>query len=72
MAPDNSEEAYLHVLRVLLDAAIDTPVDLLLRGDNVTSLQRLRQLVKKPGLLICSLRWKDPNAGNKEKKLTDK
>jgi hypothetical protein len=38
-------------VRVLLDAAIDSPIDLLLRADNCTSIARLRQLIKIPGLL---------------------
>ena len=55
MAIDESEEAYNHhVVRVLLDAAIDYPIDLLLRAGNCTSIARLRQLIKKPGLLGLS------------------
>ena len=50
MAVDESKEAYIHVVRVLLDAAIDSPIDLLLRADNCTSIARLRQLIKIPGL----------------------
>ena len=50
MAIDESKEAYIHVVRVLLDAAIDSPIDLLLRADNCTSIARLRQLIKIPGL----------------------
>ena len=50
MAIDESKEAYIHVVRVLLDAAVDSPIDLLLRADNCTSIARLRQLIKIPGL----------------------
>ena len=50
MAIDESKEAYNHVVRVLLDAAIDSPINLLLRADNCTSIARLRQLIKIPGL----------------------
>ena len=50
MAIDESKEAYNHVVRVLLDAAIDSPIDLLLHADNCTSIARLRQLIKIPGL----------------------
>ena len=49
MAIDEGAEAYNHVVRVLLDAAIDYPIDLLLRADNCTSIARLRQLIKQPG-----------------------
>ena len=45
MAIDKSEEALNHVARVLLDAAIDSPVDLMLRAGNCTSIARLRQLI---------------------------
>jgi hypothetical protein len=40
MAVDESKEAYIHVVRVLLDAAIDSPIDLLLHADNCTSISR--------------------------------
>ena len=50
MAIDESKEAYIHVVRVLLDAAIDSPIDLLLRADNCTSIDRLRHLINQPGL----------------------
>ena len=54
MAIDEREEAYNHVVRVILDAAINSPIDLLLRADNCTSIARLRQLIKIPGLLDLS------------------
>ena len=50
MAVDESKEAYIHVVRVLFDAAVDSPIDLLLRADNCTFIARLRQLIKIPGL----------------------
>ena len=37
-------------MRVLLDAAVDSPIGLVLRADNCTSIARLRQLIKIPGL----------------------
>ena len=42
MAIDESKEAYNHVVRVLLEAAVDSPTDLLLRADNCASIARLR------------------------------
>ena len=57
MALDEREELYNHILRVLFDAAIDSPVDLLLHNDNCTSVERLRQLIKRPGLRRLSLRF---------------
>ena len=41
MALDETEEAYnhTHTVRVLLDAAIDSPFDLLLRADNSLTLK---------------------------------
>ena len=51
MTIDESDEAYNHVVRVLLDAAIDSPIDLLLCADNCTSIAaRLRHLINQPGL----------------------
>ena len=50
MAIDESEEAYNHVVRVILDAAIYSLIDLLVRADNCTSIARLRQLIKQPEL----------------------
>ena len=45
-------------MRVLLDAAIDSPIDLLLRDNNCTSIARLRQLIKIPGLLELSNKYR--------------
>ena len=56
-------------MRGLLSADIGTPIDILLRSDNVTSLRKLRQLIKKPGL--DNKLWKDPNDGDKEKELSE-
>ena len=51
MAIDASNEgAYNHIVRVLLDAATDSPIGLLLRADNCTSIARLRHLINQPGL----------------------
>ena len=58
MAIDERVEAYNHVVRVLLDAAIHSPIDLLLRADNCTSIARLRQLIKIPGLLGLSNKFR--------------
>ena len=70
-ASDSSKQAYLHIVKVLLDYAIDTPVHLFLWNENVTSHRKLRQLIKKPVLSIRSLMCKNQNDGNKEKKLTE-
>ena len=52
-------EAYNNFVRVLLEATIDSPIDLLLRDANCTSIAGLRQLIiiKKPGLLRLSRRF---------------
>ena len=50
MAIDESKVAYNHIVRVLLDATINSSVDLFFCADNCTSIARLRQLIKKPGL----------------------
>ena len=41
---------YEHIVRVLLQAEINTPIDILLWDANVTTLCTLRQYLKKPGL----------------------
>ena len=56
MAIDESKEAYIRVVRELLDATVDSPIDLLLRADNCTSIARLRQLIKIPGLHDCAVK----------------
>ena len=61
---------YSFIVRVLLDAPADSPIDLALRSDNRTNIHRLRDLLRKPGLIL-QLRWKDINDGNIEKRLTE-
>ena len=61
---------YSFIVRVLLDAPADSPIDLALRSDNRTDIYRLRDLLWKPGLIL-QLRWKDINDGNIEKRLTE-
>ena len=41
MAPEDSNQTYLHIVRVLLDAATDTPIDVLLWGEGITTLLKL-------------------------------
>ena len=60
---------YSFIVRVLLDAPADSPIDLALRSDNRTNMYRLRDLLRKPGLIL-QLRWKDIDDGNIEKRLT--
>ena len=48
---------YKHIVRVLLQAEIDTPIDILLWDANVATLRRLRQYLKKPGL--ADEKWRD-------------
>ena len=61
---------YSFLVRVLLDAPADSPIDLTLRSDNRTNIYRLRDLLRKPGLIL-SLRWVDINDANIEKRLTE-
>ena len=48
---------YAHIVRVLLQAEIDTPIDILVRDANVATLRRLRQYLKKPG--VADEKWND-------------
>ena len=52
MASDNSRLAYNHIVTVLLDAATGTPINLLLQGEDTTTLCKLRQYLNKPGLSL--------------------
>lgn len=61
---------YSFIVRVLLDAPADSPIDLALRSDNRTDIYRLRDLLWKPGLIL-QLRWIDINDANIEKRLTE-
>jgi hypothetical protein len=61
---------YSFIVRVLLDAPADSPIDLALRSDNRTDIYRLRDLLRKPGLIL-QLRWIDINDANIEKRLTE-
>ena len=46
MAPEDSNQSYLHIVRVLLDAVTGTPIDVLLRGEGITTLLKLRQYIR--------------------------
>ena len=41
---------YNHIVRELPQAQIDSPIDILLRDAKVTTLRKLRQYLRKPGL----------------------
>lgn len=61
MAPEDSARTYLHIVRVLLlDAATATPIDVILRGEGITNLLKLRQYIGKPGLPAYGFTWTDP------------
>jgi len=50
MAPEDSTRTCVHIVKVLLDAANGTPIDVLLRGEGITNLLKLKQYLKRPGL----------------------
>ena len=58
MAPEDSARTYLHIVKVLLDAATGTPIDVLLRGEGITNLLQLRHYLKRPGLADELSGWK--------------
>ena len=60
---------YEHIVRVLLQAKIDTLINILLRDANVTTLRRLRQYLKKPGLV--DKKWRDIEDEDKMKDFED-
>ena len=61
---------YHHIVRVWLDAYVNSPIDLSLRADNRTILRELQELIRKPGLIL-KLSYRDSNDGNVEKKPTE-
>ena len=63
MAPEDSTRTYVHIMKVLLDAANGTPIDVLLRGEGITNLLKLRQYIRKPGLPTRGFTWTDPIRG---------
>ena len=51
-----------HIVREFLQAQIDSPVDIHLQDENITTLCKLRQYLKKPGL--DELQWRDIDNGD--------
>ena len=64
LAPEDSTRTYVHIVKVLLDAANGTPIDVLLRGEGITNLLKLRQYIRKPGLPAHGFTWTDPIRSN--------
>ena len=58
-----------HVVRELLQAQIDSPIDTLLRDAKVTTLCKLRQYLRKPGL--ATYKWRDSKEEDKMKDFPD-
>ena len=60
---------YEHIVRVrvILQAQIDSPIDTLLQDAKVTTLGKLRQYIKKPGL--ANEKWRDAEDGDKLKEV---
>ena len=53
---------YEHIVKVLLQAEIDSPIYTLLQDADITTLRRLRQYLKKPGLE--DKQWRDIEDGD--------
>ena len=58
-----------HMVREFLQAHIDTLIDIHLRDENITTLRKLRQYLKKPGL--DELQWRDIDDGDQMKDFPD-
>jgi len=56
---DCNNRYYEHIVRVILGAAVNSPIDLVLRADNVTNLGMLWVFIHSPGLIrrLHSRRW---------------
>ena len=55
-------EVYEHIVKVLLQAEIGSPIYTLLQDADITTLRRLRQYLKKPGLE--DKQWRDIENGD--------
>ena len=60
------DEIYDHIVRELLQAKIDSPIDTLLRDAKVVTLCKLRQYIRKPGLE--KYQWRDIKYGDDKMK----
>ena len=58
-----------HIVREFLQAQIDSPINIHLRDENITTLRKLRQYLKKPGL--DGFQWRDINGGDNMKDFPD-
>ena len=58
-------EMYNHIVRELLLAKIDSPIDTLLWDAKVVTLRKLRQYLRKPGLE--TYQWRDSKDRDKMK-----
>ena len=63
------DKMYDHIVRELLQAQIDSPIDTLLRDAKGTTLRKLRQYLRKPGL--ATYKWRDSKDEDKMKDFPD-
>ena len=61
---------YNHIVRELLQAQINSLIDTLLRDAKVTTLRKLRQYLRKPGLDTYE-EWRDDEDGDQMKDFPD-
>ena len=65
----HGHEVYDHIVKVLLQAEIGSPIHTLLQDADITTLRKLKQYLKKPGLE--DLQWRDIDDGDTMKDFND-
>ena len=63
------EDVFNHIMREDLQAPTDSPFNIHLRNENVTTLRRLLQYIRKPG--VDRLQWRDSDDTGKMKNFPD-
>ena len=63
------DDIYDHIVRELLQAQIGSPIDTHLQDAKITTLRKLRQYLRKPGL--DTLQWRDIGDGDQMKDFPD-
>ena len=63
------DDQFDHIVREFLQAQIDSLIGIHLRDENITTLRKLRQYLRKPGL--DTLQWRDIGDGDQMKDFPD-
>ena len=53
----SGQDFFNHIMREVIQASLDSPFDIHLRNEKVTTLRRLLQYIRKPGM--DGMQWRD-------------